>query len=117
MGPKPKKTKTVGMRLEPEERQRFDALMDLVLRRNPYVSKSDVLRELTGFTDTGLLREEERMMIRPPGRHPRFAVAESLSGYDPSGGLNDAVTEDIRTTVKEPGPRPRDKKRRKAGSG
>lgn len=50
----------LSFRVSFEEKEKAEALALRLIRRYPYLSRSDVYRELIGFTDTGLVTPEMR---------------------------------------------------------
>jgi hypothetical protein len=60
---KPKKYPMLSFRVSFEEKARAKALAKSLKKRYPYLSLSDVYRELMGFTDTGLITPEMRRTL------------------------------------------------------
>lgn len=60
-----KRNKMLAVRASDEEVARFKSLVARLKKSNRYVRDSDVLRELIGFEDTGLITEAMRRELRP----------------------------------------------------
>lgn len=60
---KPKKQKMLSVRVPPEDAEKLKTLVKKVKERNAYVTEADVIRELIGFLDTGLITTEMRIWL------------------------------------------------------
>lgn len=58
-----KRDRMVSLRLTEEEFERIEGLIQKIQARQRYVKKADILRELLGVVDTGLISVEERQAI------------------------------------------------------
>lgn len=69
-----KRDKMVSVRLTDEEQERLEAVIVTVLARERYAKKADVLRELLGVADTGMIMLEDKLALRAAPR-PESVVA------------------------------------------
>lgn len=53
----------VSVRATPEEKQRIKAFVAEIKQTNPYLTEADVLRELIGLEDTGLITAAMRKRL------------------------------------------------------
>jgi|SRR5215831_13766529 len=58
-----KKLVNIGFRIDPDENQRLDQLVERVRERNPYMDKSKVIRELIGFDRARFVKDEDRTLL------------------------------------------------------
>src|SRR5215472_8266513 len=66
-----KKLINIGFRIDPDENERLDELVERVRERNPYMDKSKVIRELIGFDRARFVKDEDRKILSGatvPGR-------------------------------------------------
>jgi hypothetical protein len=59
-----KRDKMVSIRLTETELATLESVIELALQRGHYIRKSDVLREILGVVDTGLINESNRAILR-----------------------------------------------------
>jgi len=59
-----KKLINIGFRIDPDENERLDELVERVRERNPYMDKSKVIRELIGFDPARFVKDEDRISLR-----------------------------------------------------
>jgi predicted transcriptional regulator len=55
-----KRLRMLSVRASDEEKARVKRLAAAIIKANPYVTEADVLRELIGLVDTGLITDEMR---------------------------------------------------------
>jgi hypothetical protein len=60
---KPKRTKMLSVRASEEEIQRVKDLAAELMEKNQYITEADVLRELIGLEDTGLITPTMRKRL------------------------------------------------------
>lgn len=63
MPTEPKKLTTIGFRANDAEREVFDRFYRRIQQRNPYISASDILRELVMIRNA-VITEEDRTWLR-----------------------------------------------------
>jgi hypothetical protein len=67
------------VRIDKGEKNRLSAVVASVKQRHPLADKSDVIRDLMGFTDHHLVTEEERRSLLPPQQDAqKFTAADRL---------------------------------------
>lgn len=59
-----KRIERFGIRFTTEELARLDEVVERVKKRNPYMDRSKVLREIIGFDAGGFVTEEDRVLLR-----------------------------------------------------
>ncbi|MGH9827271.1 MAG: hypothetical protein ACREDR_28920 [Blastocatellia bacterium] len=70
-GDSEKRDQMISIRLTASESARLDAVIELVLKRGAYIKKADVLREILGVVDTGLITTSDRhLLLSPRKRRP-----------------------------------------------
>jgi hypothetical protein len=57
-------SKRITIRFTPAEMERLEEIIRRARIRNPYASRSEILKELIGFRDTGIIHEEDRVYLR-----------------------------------------------------
>lgn len=77
----PKRDKMVSVRLNDEELERLESVVNTVLGRERYAKKADVLRELLGVMDTGMVLLTDRERLSTGGLSPSVVVHEADLGY------------------------------------
>jgi len=62
--PKSKRLKMLSVRASDEEVARVKRLAAAIIKSNPYMKEADVLRELIGLENTGLITNEMRRSLQ-----------------------------------------------------
>lgn len=62
--PESKRLKMLSVRASDEEKARVKKLAEAIIKQNPYVTEADVLRELIGLVNTGLVTDEMRRSLQ-----------------------------------------------------
>lgn len=60
----------LSLRVKGAEAARFKRIMDIAKERNPYVDKSNVIRELLGLNDLIVLNDDDVAFFRTGERKP-----------------------------------------------
>jgi hypothetical protein len=74
-----KKLINIGFRIDLDENQRLDQLVERVRERNPYMDKSKVIRELIGFDPAHFVKDEDRTFLRGARSTDRAPESRRLS--------------------------------------
>jgi predicted transcriptional regulator len=75
--PESKRLKMLSVRASDEEKTRVKKLAEAIIKQNPYVTEADVLRELIGLVNTGLITDEMRRSLQSDE-----GVFEFIEGHD-----------------------------------
>ena len=59
-----KRDNMISFRLTDEELVRVDRVVSVVIKRNPHLRKANVMREMLGVIDTGIITSEERAYLK-----------------------------------------------------
>jgi len=71
---KPKRNKMLSVRASEEEIARVKEFAAVLIKKNRYLTEADILRELIGLENTGLITPEMRRRLRP-AQYPEPVIA------------------------------------------
>lgn len=91
----------VSVRLTGHELPRFAQVYRRVAARNPYMSKSDVMKELAGITEPKNITEEDRRILRGEGSIPDGVSTDKSSRLSPSSKHSPAIRVPVYRAIDE----------------
>lgn len=70
----PKRMKMLSVRVSDEEIARVRGLARKIKKAHPYVKEADVIRELLGLVNTGIITSDIRRELLPPGPPENISI-------------------------------------------
>src|SRR5262245_1258752 len=97
-----KRTIMVSVRLTEAELARVERVVQDVQARQPYAKKSDILREILGVVDTGMITDRERKHLKDKSDilAKRIGSRQQPPGLDALEASEGPATTNKRTTKK-----------------